>query len=92
MPNTDPHDTDASGSVVPAHVTSQSSLALSQRPILRSGWLVAVLCSIADWYQYHRQLARERRHLACFDDYMLKDIGLSRADTEREIAKGFWHR
>jgi uncharacterized protein YjiS (DUF1127 family) len=45
---------------------------------------------LIDWYQQHRQRARERRVLACLDDRMLKDIGLSRADAEQEIAKGFW--
>jgi uncharacterized protein YjiS (DUF1127 family) len=50
----------------------------------------AILSRLIDWYQRHRQLARERRVLACVDDRMLKDIGLSRADAEREISKGFW--
>ena len=34
--------------------------------------------------------ARQRRHLAQFSDHMLKDIGLSRSEAEREIAKPFW--
>jgi uncharacterized protein YjiS (DUF1127 family) len=33
---------------------------------------------------------RQRRHLGQLSDHMLKDIGLSRADVERETAKPFW--
>lgn len=32
----------------------------------------------------------EREHLASFDDRMLRDVGLSRADVEREYRKPFW--
>jgi uncharacterized protein YjiS (DUF1127 family) len=34
--------------------------------------------------------ARERRFLRCMDDRALRDIGLSRADVERESSKPFW--
>ena len=37
-------------------------------------------------------LHRERRALQSFDDRALKDIGLTRADIEEELAKSFWHR
>jgi Domain of unknown function (DUF1127) len=33
--------------------------------------------------------ARQRRHLARLSDRMLSDIGLSRADVEREFARPF---
>jgi len=33
---------------------------------------------------------RQRRQLAMMDEYMLRDIGLSTADVEREIHKPFW--
>ena len=33
---------------------------------------------------------RERRHLSDLDDYLLRDIGLSRADLRVEIAKPWW--
>jgi uncharacterized protein YjiS (DUF1127 family) len=36
--------------------------------------------------------ARERNHLAGLSDDALKDIGLSRADVERESRKPFWNR
>jgi len=34
--------------------------------------------------------ARERKHLATLDDRILRDVGLSRADTLRESSKPFW--
>ncbi len=34
--------------------------------------------------------ARQRRALLALDDWMLKDIGLSRADAQHEYLKRFW--
>ncbi len=34
--------------------------------------------------------ARQRRHLETFDEHLLKDLGMSRADVEREASKPFW--
>jgi uncharacterized protein YjiS (DUF1127 family) len=36
------------------------------------------------------ELARQRRALLTLDDRMLKDIGLTRADAEREAGRPFW--
>jgi len=36
--------------------------------------------------------ARQRRQLAELDDYMLRDLGLSRADVAGEIRKPFWQQ
>ena len=33
---------------------------------------------------------RQRRSLAAVDDWLLKDIGVSRADAMREYDKAFW--
>ncbi len=41
---------------------------------------------VFDW----QERARQRYHLETFDDHLLKDIGLSRADVAREAAKPFW--
>ncbi len=35
---------------------------------------------------------RERDHLASLDDRMLRDIGLSPTDVEKEWRKPFWYR
>ncbi|MCQ4294696.1 DUF1127 domain-containing protein [Pseudomonas stutzeri] len=40
--------------------------------------------------QRWNQLARQRRQLASLSDEMLKDIGRSRADIEREVNRPFW--
>jgi uncharacterized protein YjiS (DUF1127 family) len=53
-------------------------------------WLWAVLGKLTAWYRRRREIARTRRLLASYDTRMLKDIGLSHADAEAEISKGFW--
>lgn len=37
-----------------------------------------------------RARATQRRVLAMLNDHILQDIGLSRADVEREVSKPFW--
>ena len=49
-------------------------------------WLGVLFDKLMLW----RQRYRERRQLASLSDHTLKDIGLSRADIEVEIAKRFW--
>ena len=41
-------------------------------------------------YKWQRR-ASTRHHLITLDGRMLNDIGLSRADAEREGRKNFWH-
>jgi uncharacterized protein YjiS (DUF1127 family) len=36
------------------------------------------------------ELARQRRTLRTLDDRMLKDIGITRAEAEREATRPFW--
>jgi uncharacterized protein YjiS (DUF1127 family) len=36
------------------------------------------------------QRARERRQLDELGEHLLKDVGVSRADVEREVRKPFW--
>jgi len=45
-----------------------------------------LLQKIARWHE----LNRERTTLAGMSDEALKDIGLSRADVEREVIRPFW--
>jgi uncharacterized protein YjiS (DUF1127 family) len=37
-----------------------------------------------------QQRARDRRQLESLSDYMLRDIGLTRADVYAEASKPFW--
>lgn len=37
-----------------------------------------------------QQRAAARRHLASLSDHMLKDIGVGRAEVDRESRKPFW--
>ncbi|MCG8355938.1 MAG: DUF1127 domain-containing protein [Kiloniellales bacterium] len=48
--------------------------------------VVKVVQTLLVWDERHVQ----RRALASLDDAMLKDMGLSRADAEREASKPFW--
>jgi uncharacterized protein YjiS (DUF1127 family) len=36
------------------------------------------------------ELARQRRALLALSDHMLKDIGITRAEAEREARRPFW--
>lgn len=45
-----------------------------------------LLRQLRRWKTLHDQ----RHHLASLSDAMLKDIGLSRADAEREASRPFW--
>lgn len=61
------------------------SLAKSRR---RSRRLLSRLSQyVRRWHDRQRQ----RAYLASLDDRLLADIGLSRADQERECNKPFWH-
>jgi uncharacterized protein YjiS (DUF1127 family) len=39
-----------------------------------------------------QERARSRHLLQQLDDRMLRDVGLSRSDVDRECAKHFWQR
>jgi uncharacterized protein YjiS (DUF1127 family) len=56
------------------------ALAVAPMPLLRA--LARALVT------YRRQ--RQRYDLARLDDYMLRDIGLSRSEAHRESRKPFW--
>ncbi|MGA7865565.1 MAG: DUF1127 domain-containing protein [Stellaceae bacterium] len=49
-------------------------------------WLPYLLSRFMDW----RARARSRHLLLQLDDRMLRDIGLSRSDVDRECAKHLW--
>lgn len=47
-----------------------------------------VFSTVLEW----QERARQRRHLSELDERMLQDIGVTRADVDRETAKPFWMR
>ena len=52
----------------------------------RPGRLIALIDRFLDW----RERVRQRRHLSALNLHMLKDIGLSTAEVEAELSKGYW--
>jgi uncharacterized protein YjiS (DUF1127 family) len=67
---------------IPArHTWSASGL----RPTL-GALAAAALGRLLRWHE----LARQRRALFALNERMLKDIGVSRADAEREAGRPFW--
>ncbi len=41
--------------------------------------------------QFWREISRQRNQLAKISDYLLKDIGISRTDADREARRPFWN-
>jgi uncharacterized protein YjiS (DUF1127 family) len=68
----------ASGRVRPRHP-------LPLLPLF-AGSVGCALSVVRDWIER----GRERRQLGTFDDHLLKDIGVTRRQVERELAKPFW--
>jgi uncharacterized protein YjiS (DUF1127 family) len=54
--------------------------------------LGTALASLVELLGECRSLSRERRTLDSLDEWILKDLGLTRADVERELGKPFWRR
>lgn len=65
-------------------LASGGAISLARRP--RAGLLTRMFEALMTWQQ--RQA--ERHHLSRLDDYLLRDVGLSRADVEQESSKPFW--
>jgi uncharacterized protein YjiS (DUF1127 family) len=66
-----------------SHATLTGGMAVPAAPWTSAAVLIE---GVLGWFERVRQ----RRHLGELSDHMLKDIGLSRADVEAEIAKPFW--
>ncbi|MGH6913152.1 MAG: DUF1127 domain-containing protein [Geminicoccales bacterium] len=65
-------------------VFAESVFVRAVRPVfgaVRAGFAV-----LGRW----RERAHQRRALARFDDRLLRDIGVTRAEAHREINKPFW--
>lgn len=52
--------------------------------------LVALAVHAAMQVVTWQERSRERRRLASLDDFLLRDMGLSRSDIHVEIRKPFW--
>jgi uncharacterized protein YjiS (DUF1127 family) len=65
---------------------SGRSAASARQASLFESPAAALLRHIRTW----RQRIRQRRSLATADDWLLKDIGVSRADVMHECDKAFW--
>lgn len=65
-------------------MASRATVAALGRALTIAGNLIDAV--VFEWPTRRRQ----RRHLASLDDRMLRDIGLSRADAEREAGKRPW--
>ena len=65
--------------------SEQVSALVSLKATLIMVFTVSLDCLVA-W----QQRAAQRRHLNGLDDYLLKDMGISRADVDREVRKPFW--
>ena len=51
-----------------------------------AAWLLRAIELVLAW----QEVARQRRSLLELDDRLLKDIGITRADAEREASRPFW--
>jgi uncharacterized protein YjiS (DUF1127 family) len=57
---------------------------------LSSGGIGVRLAALADALLAWQERGRQRRDLIALNDHQLHDIGISRADAEREWNKPFW--
>ncbi|MDH3669797.1 MAG: DUF1127 domain-containing protein [Gammaproteobacteria bacterium] len=71
----------------PDHVTS-AERALGGFGDMARNWIQNGVAITLGWWDR----ARQRHHLLQLDDRLLKDVGLTRAEVEREAAKPFWKR
>ncbi|MGF1627121.1 MAG: DUF1127 domain-containing protein [Alphaproteobacteria bacterium] len=63
----------------------------SRRPARRVS-LADRLLQVVQWLEQGLEVHRQRQALRSMDDHMLRDIGVTRADVERETRKPLWRR
>jgi uncharacterized protein YjiS (DUF1127 family) len=71
----------------PSNSTIEASGEISSR---RQGSLARALSFVFDCVALWQDRRRQRSALLRLDNRLLRDIGLSLADVEREISKPFW--
>ena len=52
--------------------------------------LGALLADVRRFWRLRRQQNRDRRLLARFTERELQDLGITRSDVDRELARPFW--
>lgn len=68
-------------------MASYSKMTANGAAGLRTGWSFAVvLQTLSEW----RRRARARRALGRLDRHMLRDIGLTEVEANRECTRRFW--
>jgi len=68
--------------------TVSTSFATDRASGPRFGGFGNIVAVVARWSERSAQ----RRRLRQLDDRLLSDMGLSRADVDREVSKSFWVR
>ena len=69
---------------------TSSGIAIGRKPTSGTRRLLDFVDGAFDRLQVWQDRARERRALRELSDSMLKDIGISRVDANREATKPFW--
>lgn len=73
------------------HITPpQRSVPAKQFSLRGLATLIQACAAAFDVIHVWQERARQRHQLLVLDNRMLKDIGLSRVDAEREARKPFW--
>ncbi len=54
------------------------------------GTLLRAAGAAVETFYAWQERAAQRAHLAALEDHILKDIGIGRAEADREAAKPFW--
>jgi uncharacterized protein YjiS (DUF1127 family) len=76
---TDAMNTAAFADTLPAHWPTRAAA-------LAAGWIHSALDRVARWVD----TARSRQTLDDLDEHMLRDIGITRDEAQREARKFFW--
>src|SRR5262245_20037225 len=72
--------------VMQGHVGIPARGPSTARGLSLGAWTAAAVSLLWRWHE----LASQRRALLALDERMLKDIGISRAEAEREASRPFW--
>ncbi|WP_022963990.1 DUF1127 domain-containing protein [Halopseudomonas pelagia] len=71
-------------------ITEQGGQEYARSPRRLTGQAKALMLAVVRRVQRWQRLAYERRLLGSLDQHQLRDIGISRAEAQRESARPFW--